>query len=160
MNIDLENVRRRLEKRSIPEPNSGCLLWLGEISQGDRGYGRIRVGGKKGPLWKTHRAAWACERGPIPEGLFVCHKCDVRSCINPAHLFLGTNADNMADMKTKGRARPGAIGEAHHNAKLTAAQVIAIRTDRRKIKDICAEYGIKKSMVCYLRAGKFWKHLG
>ena len=87
-----------LEHRSIPEPNSGCRLWLAFLNA--TGYGQIRY---KKRAYQAHRLAWIAKHGPIPEGLQVLHKCDVRSCINPDHLWLGTQADNIHDMIAKGR---------------------------------------------------------
>ena len=84
---------------------SGCHLWMG--SKDRKGYGRIFVGSGKSPAF-THRASWALFNGEIPDGLCVLHRCDVPSCCNPEHLFLGTVADNNADMDSKGRARRGA----------------------------------------------------
>lgn len=76
-----------------------CLLWTGRKSKD--GYGKIN---RKGKTLSAHRYSWTLVNGPIPEGLFVLHKCDVPTCINPDHLFLGTHQDNMDDMKNKGRA--------------------------------------------------------
>lgn len=84
--------------RSAPEPNTGCWLWMGATTAA--GYGRLETLGKKA---QAHRTAYALFVGPIPNGLLVCHKCDVRSCINPDHLFLGSAADNTRDMIRKGR---------------------------------------------------------
>ncbi len=91
----------RIERLSIPEPNSGCWLWLGQVSR--IGYGQIMLspGQRK---TKAHRAAWEAYRGPIGD-LYVLHQCDNRSCVNPDHLFLGTRSDNMLDMYAKGRHR-------------------------------------------------------
>lgn len=90
------------QERIIPEPNSGCWLWTGTVSS--FGHGNVRIRGK---LYQPHRLAWEEANGPIPPGLWVLHRCDVPSCCNPDHLFLGTNRDNMVDMVTKGRGVGG-----------------------------------------------------
>ena len=83
---------------------SGCLLWTGTTLQPRWGtgfsYGKVRLGGK---LMSAHRVAWELTHGQVLDGLMVLHKCDVRNCVNPDHLFLGTHADNMRDMSAKGR---------------------------------------------------------
>ena len=83
-----------------------CWLWTGARS--DHGYGVLRP--QAAPQVRVHRLSWAMHRGPIPEGLHVLHRCDVRSCVNPDHLFLGSQADNMADMWAKQRGRYGGHG--------------------------------------------------
>src|SRR5256885_12334914 len=90
------SLQRRLAERSVRDPKTGCLLWT--ASRNANGYGHV--------FWRNapqlaHRAAWVARHGPIPKGLLVCHRCDVRTCINPDHLFLGTQKDNMADRTAK-----------------------------------------------------------
>lgn len=94
----------RFETNYIPEPNSGCWLWLGATL--GKGYGQMQLGRSADKQERlAHRVAWRLFKGPIPEGLDVLHHCDVPSCVNPDHLFLGTDFDNMKDMRDKGRDR-------------------------------------------------------
>lgn len=138
-----------------------CWLWQG--GKGSHGYGEINLGNK---VLLTHRLSYEIHYGSIPEGFHVCHKCDVRACINPAHLFLGTPLDNMQDMKKKGRQihDPSSYtnGEKVHTAKLKRAQVIAIRqrvaSGDRQI-DVARELGISTYMVWAIVHRKTWKSI-
>jgi hypothetical protein len=139
----------RLEFHSMPEPNSGCQLWLG--SGIAFGHGRMRWDGR---LQLAHRLAWKAHRGPIPDGLMVCHRCDVPSCINPAHLFLGDNRANIQDMYDKGR-RIMSRGANGPNARLTDDQVRAIRSDARPQRLIAADFGIHIQTVSNIKTRRY-----
>lgn len=136
--------------KSTPDEVTGCWLFDGGLVNG--GYGQVRRGLKKA---LAHRAAWEAANGPIPPGLCVCHKCDTPRCVNPAHLFLGTGADNMADKVAKGRQHRPA-GEAHGQAKLTESMVRAIRADGRKQYEIAKAFGIGQAQVSRIKTGRRW----
>ena len=95
--ISMEELIARLRQR-MKTDDHGCWIWIGCITW--NGYGVISVNNRQ---IMTHRASWLCHVGPIPDGLFVLHKCDVRNCVNPDHLFIGTKRDNALDMVAKGR---------------------------------------------------------
>jgi len=109
----------------------------------------------------THRLSWELHKEPIPDGLCVCHTCDNRICINPDHLFLGTDADNMADRDKKGRQ---ARGSKNGRAKYTDEQVIEFKKavanrGTKTIKEVGEEFGIPDRTARNIASGHFWKHL-
>ena len=105
----------------------------------------------------AHRVAYALGHGHAPGQLLVCHRCDNPRCCNPAHLFLGTCADNLADMRAK---RRGQIGETNSQAKLTASIVRAILASDESQYVLGDRYGIEQSTVSSIRRGKTWGHVG
>lgn len=141
----------RLMRRVVMVPEAGCWLWTG--SWNSDGYGNIWNPPKTD---KAHRVSYEIHVGPIPLGMLVLHRCDTPACVNPAHLFLGTDMDNSLDKRCKGRA-PSHHGTDNPNAKLTPDQVRAIRIDKRPLRLIAADYGISISMASYVRRGDHWK---
>lgn len=107
----MRTLKERFEEKVSPEPNSGCHLWA--ASGFPHGYGKISVDGES---TGAHRVAWELYRGAIPTGLHVLHRCDIRCCVNPDHLFLGTPQDNVDDKMAKNR---GYSGSRHHNSRKT-----------------------------------------
>lgn len=134
----------------------GCWLWTGAFKRG--GYGQLMIANR---MVSAHRAAWGLANGPIPPGMHVLHRCDNPPCVNPAHLFLGTNADNSKDKIAKGRQR-GPKGEAHPAAKLSDGDVVEIR--RRWAAGetqavIGRDFGATQAHVSQIVTMKTWRHL-
>lgn len=147
----------RFTQRVEYDTAGGCWLWSGTLVP-NTGYGQIHLDGKG---VGAHRLAWTLFVGPIPKGIVVCHKCDVRACVNPAHLFLGTQADNMADMKAKGRANRK-FGEAVSGAKLRSTDIPVILqrlADGESCKRIADSFGLTDCAVNAIRRGKSWSHV-
>ena len=138
-----------------PEPMSGCWLWIGYCM--NAGYGTFRL---RGINEKAHRASWLMFRGEIPDNLFVCHHCDIKTCVNPDHLFLGTHMDNMRDMMRKGRS-PRSVGERAGKSKLTSNQVLEIRRVHRRglAGKLAKEYGVTKQNIQNIVDRKIWRHI-
>jgi hypothetical protein len=130
-----------------------CWLWTASIR---RGYGRIRIDGKDAV---AHRVAWELTNGPIPDGLEACHRCDVRNCVNPGHLFLGTSKDNKQDAISKGRH---CFGVRHHAAKLTDADVLEARNLRLGGMNWCQlarRFGVTRMALKFALSGRNWRHV-
>ncbi len=157
-----------------PEPNSGCWLWTAGWSRGI-GYGQIirKKNGKWQSAW-AHRISWELFRGDIPNDLFVLHKCDVRLCVNPDHLFLGTQSDNVADMVKKGRQARGdshgsytmpnkwARGESQGSSKLTEELVRLARHRHHNgetFQSIADDMEVARSTISRAVYGKQWSHV-
>jgi hypothetical protein len=149
-------LRDRFEDKIAKCPMSGCWLWTGGAHP--NGYG-----GTSGGKELAHRASWRLFRGPIPKGLHVLHRCDVRLCVNPAHLFLGTQADNLRDCREKGRARfPGVRGERNTRSRLTAESVKSIRElaaiGTRQVA-LAREFGVTRNAIAHVVSRKTWTHI-
>lgn len=133
--------------------------WKWPVVNKRTGYGQIAVRllghGKK--MMRAHLVSYRCFVGDIPRGQFVCHSCDVRDCVNPRHLFLGTPRENTQDAVTKGRM---SRGEQRYNAKLNANDAIAIFNDKTTMqKELAARYGVCRGTIQLIKAKKIWKHV-
>ncbi len=117
------------------------------------GYGKCHLGGKPNNSEKAHRISWKLHRGEIAEGLNVCHKCDTPACVNPDHLFLGGQRDNLRDAARKGRT---SRGSKRPLSKLTENDVIAIRMDNRIGIEIAKQYGVGPSCIYAIKSMKTW----
>lgn len=156
MIVKEERIARLFETRVVEITPSGCHIWIGGANA--LGYGLIRDGVRHK---RAHRVAWEMVNGPIPCGMVILHRCDVPSCVNPDHLMVGTQADNMRDMGRKGRARGGARGAAQGSAKLTEDDVRAIRAMDGLLprKEIAARFNIDPSNVGLICRRKAWAHV-
>ena len=136
--------------------DTGCWLWTG--GKDSYGYGSFRGDFDEEQHHRAHRFSYAYFKGPITNGLSVCHTCDVRGCCNPDHLFLGTTAENMADRDAKGRTK-GGKGERNGHAELTEVQVREILADPSTQTKIAYKYGISKATVSNIKTRHTWAHL-
>jgi len=147
-----------LEERfwSKVDKSGGCWLWRASRFL-STGYGRIHVNGRS---CGAHRIAWELTFGTIPEGLFVCHRCDNKTCCNPAHLFLGTADDNMQDKTNKGRATRGADV---NTCRLSRDQVQEVRAEYRSGKvtqqQLANRYGVKQPAISKIVLRTSWAWL-
>lgn len=149
-----KTIIERFEEKIIPEPNSGCWLWLGSIRGSN--YGQFSYKKKQ---YYAHRISYEIYCEPILKDKNVLHKCDTSMCVNPDHLFLGSQYENMQDMNRKKRHGSNSkkiSGEKHPNAKLNRKQVEMIREDKRTYMTIAKEYGISRSQVCVIKHNKGW----
>lgn len=152
---------RFVDKGNTPD---GCWLWMGAIDNG--GYGVFSPGTQAPQGRHASRFSWFLANGEIPTGMLVCHHCDNRRCVNPAHLFLGTYADNNRDASRKGR-HPSQVnhgchaGIANGRARLTPEQVLEIR--RRYMPrlggKLAREFGVQPTTIVHIVHRMIWKHI-
>lgn len=147
-----------------------CWPWPRKLDA--TGRGRIWWNGR---LMLAHRFMWTVLRGQIPDGRILCHTCDNPACVNPSHLYAGTHADNMRDMRERGRsmakrhpelaralgvaagrANTWSRGAGNPKARLTAEQASAIRMDKRPTRLVAAEYGVERTTIQRIRRGTLW----
>jgi hypothetical protein len=153
-------LAERFERMVVPEPNSGCWLWLGTWSS--KGYGQIRRPGAKGGVAQAHAVAWELHSGKrVPKGMVVCHRCDNPPCVNPAHLFVGTHKDNSDDKERKGRGnRPR--GSTHYAAVFSDKSVAEIRLRYAAGETgvaLANAFGVCQSTIYHITSRRTWKHM-
>lgn len=151
-----------LEDRFLSKVNKTDLCWL--WTAGTRGkktkYGAIKV---KGKVIDAHRVSYLLYKGDIPDNLYVCHSCDVRLCVNPDHLFLGTHLENIQDAVTKnrykgnGKHKNKARGEKHGSAKLTQEKVNEIRASSFSARELSKIYGLGIRSIYKILNYETWK---
>lgn len=139
------NALERLMTRVEKVPIAGCWIWTGALK--DNGYGDAWLNGR---VIGAHRAMFEVHYGPVPKHMQVCHRCDVRACVNPDHLFLGTRSENMKDAAAKGR-----LG--HQCTKLTDQEAVEIRNSKERGVDLARQYGVSQNVICNLRAGRYYR---
>lgn len=144
--MNKNSLQHKFESLYTPEPTSGCWLWEGS---GER-YGKFMY---NRVYYIAHRVAYFLNVGPIPDGIYVCHKCDNTFCVNPDHLFLGTQKDNMQDMISKGRLY-NRFGINNPRAKFTLQEVYDIIQDTREQKTIAHSYGVSQSTISRIKRKK------
>ncbi len=153
----------RFDASYMPEPMSGCWLWLGS-EKGSNGYGSIKVDGKHIP---AHRYSYQRFVGEIPVGMFVCHRCDNPSCVNPYHLFVGTHQDNTNDKVRKNRQAKGKKlsdaqrknrprGEKNWNSKLNQEKVNQIRSLNMPQRKIAKIFGVSQALISKIKRKEMW----
>jgi Autographiviridae endonuclease len=156
---------QRFNERWTPEPWSGCWLWTAGV--GTNNYGKFWFNRRRNV---AHRVSWQLHRGPIPTGMWVLHKCDTPLCVNPDHLWLGTNGDNQRDSVEKGRQRPSFYrGESLPQSKLTDRDIIAIRKLYRKgvpnnksefsSYGLGQRFGVSSSLIRQIIRREIWRHV-
>jgi len=150
-------TKERFDTKYKVSEESGCWLWVAYID--NTGYGSLSYG-CRGDTEGAHRVSYELYKGPIPKGMCILHTCDTPTCVNPDHLFLGTQLDNIKDRNSKGRA---AKGETHGSAKLTEEQVVTIRKEYAEgcctQAVLATKYKVTNSVISGIINRRYWKHV-
>jgi hypothetical protein len=148
---DIERFLSKINKQG----DTDCWEWMGCKREG---YGRFRVGGRKGKLYVATRLMWRLVYGTDPIGQLILHTCDNPSCCNPKHLFIGSDADNNRDKEAKGRGKHP-IGIETGLSKLTDSQVIKIYQSINSNRELAKQYGVSDVAISCIKTGKTWQHV-
>lgn len=151
------NIENRFWSKVNKEGTNGCWEWIG--SKRGRGYGSVSF---KGKMYAAHRVSYVLANGDVLGHLHVLHKCDNTACVNPDHLFLGTNTDNVKDKMEKGRHKvKPSYGQDNGQSKLTIDQILEIKNKyiprAYSQQKIATEYGVDQSVISRILSGKIWK---
>jgi hypothetical protein len=152
------NLPEEFERKVERITETGCWVWMGRVTQSKRGAPPYAVFRKNGKDIRIHRML-----AKVSGDLFACHPCGVSVCINPAHIYAGSAADNNRDTREMGRARGGnpngrpPVGEHHWNAKLTRALAEQIRLAEGSLREIASRFGVTKCTVHKIKHRKIWK---
>ena len=146
----LEELKKRFEGR-ISHHKNGCWIWAG--SKDKVGYGYFSI---KGKTLKSHRVSYYIYKGEIPEKMMVCHSCDMPSCVNPEHLWIGTAKQNMQDRDRKMR---GLHGERNHRSIMGEHLVIYIRNSTLGVSELARNYGVSIGAISGIKKRRTWKHV-
>ena len=147
-------TRERIEQNVVRIPESGCWIWNGAV--GCRGYGKLRSNYTQ---HSAHKVSYELFRGPVEAGKYVCHHCDVRACVNPEHLFLGSPKDNQQDMAKKMRH---AYGDKNGNSKLSEQQaksILSLKDSGNTKTSVGEKFGVSRVAVAKIWSGELWPHL-
>ena len=151
-----KNMEERFWTKVIKSSSEKCWLWQAFVNPD--GYGQFRY---KDRMVNAHRISWKLSGNSISNGEVICHKCDNPSCVNPKHLFSGTQTDNIKDMDNKGR-RGSAIGEKSGRSKLTEKEVLEIRKLRKqgyKLKEISKKFNVSLYTIYDISNRRTWRHI-
>jgi hypothetical protein len=149
------SLPRYIERKIEPITECGCWVWMGALDKDGYGKTSHTASGLKRHV-RSHRIVYELLVGPIPAGTQLRHQCDNPCCVNPDHMLLGNQADNIADREKRGRT---SRGEKHLSATVTAKQVLAIRAATGRLSDIAAAFGITASHAWLIRDRRIWKHV-
>ena len=153
------SVWDRIQKYTLPEPNSGCWLWTGAC--GADNYPRITIGSLTDKTKRSVRVSrFVCEAfHGLPDGMHALHKCDNTICINPDHLYAGTAKQNTKDCIERMRRTQIKRGSENVMAVLTEEQVLSIRSSSEKGVDLAEQYGVSQASISLIKNRKVWSHI-
>jgi hypothetical protein len=134
------------------DKNGDCWEWMANTR---KGYGSIKVSGIS---VYAHRLSWEMQNGPLQNGMLVLHKCDNPRCVNPSHLFVGTQKDNMEDREAKDRGADRR-GNKNGRSKIPQAAIALILASKESLSTLALKYGVSKTAIRLIKIGKNWSHL-